>query len=230
MKKLYLTVLMTILVFSFSSVAMAKEKEIKDETVQAYGEYWDGYVWALDYVVNDTGISTEAWVLQYVGNPSTESGEVDTIQFSQSYSHTYSGSLSVPIREVELQLGYTFGQSTGFAISKASRPLEKGEYVKAYSRKTYSVSDIHQAEYYYVLQNGVYTTWTPTGNAKIAYGKRAIFPQLKFEYYKVNPTYSLSHIVENNALVSSEVKPNRIEIYEANENGEYVLTKLIKDK
>lgn len=168
---------------------------------------------------------TEAgsWNHIYTGYPAARRGEYDTITYSVEYTHTLSGSLITQFKkEVQLELGYSFGVGRAFSISKNSAPLAVGEYVKAYYAKTYNVTPVNQkdlkhttgwrlipgsaGQYEYV---DYYETDTTT-----AYAKEAIFPQIKLEYYCVPQTADYS---ANSRYGNSEDKMSeciRTEIYE----------------
>lgn len=167
------------------------------------------------------------WYLFYNGYPAAETGEIDTVTVETSYSHTFSGSFAVDVKEnVEFELGYSFGKTESFSVSKASRPLQKGEYIKAYYIKSYELTNVFQRELkcvegweqqadgtYKYVDYSLYT-----GNTKEAVAKRAISPSLKLEYYKVNITRN----AEGADVNQSSPIPTAVEYYEYID-GQYVL-------
>lgn len=175
------------------------------------------------YTYGTSYTETGSWNHIYTGYPAVKRGEYDTITYSVEYTHTLSGSLITQFKkEVQLELGYSFGTGREFSISKNSAPLEVGEYVKAYYAKTYNVTPVNQrdfkhttgwrlipgsgGEYEYV---DYYETDTTT-----AYAKEAIFPQIKLEYYYVPQIAddSANSVYGNSGDKMSECV--RIEIYE----------------
>ena len=133
-----------------------------------------------------------SWINFYIGEPAQRDGEVDTIGHEVSYSHTLSGSLAAEIKDaVQLELGYSFGKSESFSVERSSAELKKGEYVKGYYAKTWSVTPVYQVdskhttgwqlipgsggEYEYV---DYYETDRTT-----AYARRAIAPKLRLDYF-----------------------------------------------
>lgn len=148
-------------------------------------------------------------------------GEYDTVAFSTSYSHTYSGSFAIPALKVQAEgtLGYSYGVSKSFSISKNSASLKKGEYVKCYSKKNYSVSIINQEEVSFdTNRNPIYK---PTGNTKTVNSYRAILPKLRLEYY-INGKPSRS------ANGKTDDYMYKVEIYELNDEGVYELTEKVE--
>jgi len=69
------------------------------------------------------------------------------------------------------------------------------------------------------LQNGVYTTYRKTGVTRMAYGNKAILPQIKFEYYNPTTTTLTSGISTD----ISQNEPFKTEYYSADNKGEYKL-------
>ena len=118
--------------------------------------------------------------------------------------------MAVQIKEkVQGSLGYSFGHTVEFSVSKNSVELEVGEYVKAYYAKVYDVTPVYQTDNQHTtgwqLVSGKYE-YVDYYNTerKTAYAKEAILLQIKFEYYSVPMFYSLDDT--NNCI--------RTEIYE----------------
>ncbi len=132
----------------------------------------------------------------YYGAPATRKGETDTISHTISYSHCFSGSLEFSIKKkVEVQVGYTFGIEKNFSVSKTCAPLERGEYVKGYIAKSYEVTPINQKDEQHIYgwrqkETGGEYEYVDYYNTErsVAYAKKAIAPQLTFEYYKSKST------------------------------------------
>lgn len=131
------------------------------------------------------------WALSYEGYPATSAGEYDTATFAKEYTHTFSGSLNLNLKkEIQISLGYSFGTSKEFAVSKNSSALKKGEYIKAYWRKNYNVSQILQTTEHRRLteitnSNGqhIQQDVLVSTDKETLYAKEAIMPQIKLEYY-----------------------------------------------
>lgn len=118
--------------------------------------------------------------------------------------------MAVQIKEkVQGSLGYSFGDTVEFSVSKNSAQLEVGEYVKAYYAKVYDVTPVYQTDNQHTtgwqLVSGKYEYVDYYNTERTtAYAKEAILPQIKFEYYSVPMFYSLDDT--NNCI--------RTEIYE----------------
>lgn len=186
------------------------------------------YSWR--FTTKSSGTATAgSWTLFYEGEPSKNGGETDTASAGVSYTHTFSGSLTGEVKEkVQVQLGYSFGKSAEFSVSKQSRTLKKGEYVKAYYMKNYELTTVNQTQYKTVrgwqqkYPGGPYefvNTTSATGKTQTATAKRAILPKIKLEYYMSRSTRSA------NILGVDEI-PYETEIYEYID-GQYVLTERI---
>ena len=211
MKKFLSLILAVMLCLSFGATAFAAEyaetgNESIDEIVQdktdsiatdgQFGSQENGTVSPLTYTNTyfwkhknvSKGTQTEGgWNLLYSGAPASADGEIDAISASVSYTHTFSGSFATGIkRTVELELGYSFGHSVRHSISRSSRALKKGEYVKGYYKKTYEVTEIDQTQY--VIRRGwknsqYFEQTYATGQTKTATAKKSILPKIKLEYY-----------------------------------------------
>lgn len=172
-----------------------------------------------------------SWTLLYSGHPATQNGEVDTVSKSVEYTHTFSGSFAATIKEkIQVELGYSFGKSNSFSVSRSSRALKKGEYVKGYYIKTYEVTEVLQTEYKnrsgwtQTERGGAYhyiNETTATGNKKTAYAKKAISPQIKLEYFSSKPGRSTRNAVGANGADEHLVA---VEYYEMI-NGKYELVR-----
>lgn len=128
---------------------------------------------------------------------------------------TVSASLGWTIKKaVEAQLGLSIGHSESFGISKNSAPLKKGEYVKAYYARTYSVSKVVEGQ---VFGSSTFPI-TDKSPRRTRYVYRAIQPQVKLEYFH---HYGNSSI--NDFTVNENRKPYKIECYNC-VNGIYILT------
>lgn len=210
MKKLFASVLVLILMFSSITSAFADDRS---GTLIS---------WRLASTTNSGTETIGSWVLQYSGAPAGATGETSSISFAVSYNHTFSGSfMSGMIKDaVQVQLGYSYGVSKTFSVTQTSRPLAKGEYVKAYSINNYEKTTVKQEE--------IKTTWwsyptpgttvVPTGNTQYVSSYRAILPQIKLEYWKNGVK------VSGNMTYSNMQKPYKVEYYEADESGKYSLT------
>lgn len=191
-------------------------------------DYYSGYLWELDYIdKNVKDFHSGNW--EYIGKHiSARDGEYVGFPYTRSYSHSFSGSLSVSKSIVEGQLGYEFGYEENFGKEPYCSPLPKRWMVKAYVIDTYSQSEIHQKEIYFVLHNGEYTTYEKTGETKVAYANKAILPDVAFEYYDENGVLQDSSKTLDSSKDTKKAKPKKVEIYRANENGEYELYKIIE--
>ncbi len=191
-------------------------------STSVFADTWTySYHWVLtstEYVGTETRGN---WELKYSGYPSSTDGEYDTISFSESYSHTFTGSFEFNIikEEVEAQLGYSYGVSQTFGVAKNSRVLAKGEYVKAYSIKNYKKTKVTQSEwlmkYFGPRPTTIYDD--PTGVTSIVYSYQAIMPQLKLEYWKNGIQVSSVN------AKSASTEPYMVEYYEADAQGNYNL-------
>ncbi len=171
------------------------------------------------------------WEHIYTGYPAARKGEYDAISCSVSYTHTLSGSLALNIKkEVQVELGYSFGKNMEFSISKTSAPLDVGEYVKAYYAEVYNVTPVYQKDLQHItgweLLAGSagqyhYVDYYKT-EYETAYAKKAIFPQIKMEYYNSsqNASYNSYNIHKNNEIIINDCI--KTEIYEYID-GEYKL-------
>ena len=182
------------------------------------------------YTKKDAGTGTSGgWKLFYEGEPATAAGETDTAATGVSYTHTYSGSFGVGVKDrVQGELGYSFGKTTEFSVSKTSRALKKGEYVKAYYMKNYKLTTIKQTEYKNVsgwkqsYPGGPYTyidETSATGNEKTATAKQAILPKLKLEYFPSTAATSAAMAMQTNDFLE---KPVYVEYYDY-VDGQYIL-------
>ena len=144
-------------------------------------------------IVNTYDETVGNWTHFATSSKATRDGETDTVSNTVEYSHTFSGSFGGNIKKlVEAQLGYTFGKSVSWSISKTSAPLKKGEYVKAYYIKNYSVSNIKQTDTmrttgFEQIGGGQYVPVDRVTTA-ISYvdAKKALLPKIKLEYWKDN--------------------------------------------
>lgn len=160
-------------------------------------------------------VTKGGWHLIYTGAPATRDGEYDTISHEVSYSTTVSASLGYGIKDaVEAQLGVDIGASESFGISKNSAPLKKGEYVKAYYARTYSVSKV----LVYVLYGSPTNDITSITPIRTRYVYRALQPQVKLEYYHHYSSSSINSLTANN----ENSKPYKTECYNY-VNGKYIL-------
>jgi len=212
-------VLILCMVVSLNSTALAETKDTK-----ATGEHWFGKLWELTYTEKDVDdVHKGSWT--YLGkHTATRAGEYPGFEVSETYTHTFEGTISCSIKDVEVELGYSFGDSKTFGKTVYSDTLEKGETVKAYWIPTYSKSYIHQREIEYEMYNGEYLKYEPTGETKVAEGLRAIFPDIKFDYI---PASSSTSMYTTNKMLN-EPKPTKTEIYKANDKGEYYLSETIE--
>lgn len=182
------------------------------------------YYWT--YTTKSAGTSTAgSWKLFYEGEPATQAGESDTATCGVTYNHTYSGSIAAEVKsKIEVQFGYTFGEDEEFSVSKQSRTLAKGEYIKAYYIKTYEDTTVNQTQYKRVrgwqqtTPGGSYEyvdKTSKTGATKTATAKKAILPKIKLNYYTSKKTAA--------NVCGLEEMPIATEVYEYI-NGQYVLT------
>lgn len=178
-----------------------------------YGDY---YFWQISDTIGMGTITKGNWVLRYSGYPATADGEVDTIGFSVSYNHELSGTVNVPIGaiEAEIGLGYAVGDSVEWQVSKSSRPLKRGEYVKAYSINAYDRTKVVQRKMHAFPVCQV----EGTDDYVYAYADMALMPQLKFEYW--NSSGRISGLSRQAYLVA-------IEYYEY-KDGTYIKVKEVK--
>ena len=51
------------------------------------------------------------WELVYVGQPATQSGEVDSFSYTQESNASITGTFGVTLHDIELSVGFTAGQS-----------------------------------------------------------------------------------------------------------------------
>lgn len=157
-----------------------------------------------------------SWIHIYTGSPAARNGEYDSVAFSTSYSHTFTGTIGGELKgAIQAQLGYSFGKSVEFGITKNSGSLKKGEYVKAYYQKNYDVSKIKQTDLKrttgYVFSGGQYRPVDRFDTiTSYVYAKKAIQPKIKLEYW------ANGRQVRSN----SNGRPVRVEYYEFI-NGQY---------
>jgi len=156
------------------------------------------------------------WTHIYTGSPATRNGEYDSISHSTSYSHTYTGTIGGNLKGgIQAQLGYSFGKTVTFGISKNSGSLKKGEYVKAYYQKNFDVSKIQQTDLKrttgYILSGGQYRPVDRIETiTSYVYAKKAIQPKIKLEYWANG----------NQVRSDSAGHPTHVEYYEFI-NGQY---------
>lgn len=139
---------------------------------------------------NPKSTTVGSWELFYSGAKAARDGEYDTVTCSKEYSHSYSGTIGGDIKKVQASIGYTFGTSESFSVSKNSSALKKGESVKAYWIKNYDVSTITSSETinivgYELGGGGQYhpVNRSERGKTCTATANKAIMPQIKLEYY-----------------------------------------------
>ncbi len=182
------------------------------------------------FTKGSTGTEYGSWTNFYIGAPATETNEVDTINQTFSYQHTFSGTIAGNLKkDIQVSLGYSFGVSESFSVSRSSRPLKKGEYVKGYFRRTYSTTNIRQCDAArttgFELQPGGGGVYEPVDRTSYTYStlvaKKAIAPQLKLEYYTSNSKSSFAAICNYESEADGLL--TKVEIYDL-VDGEYVLT------
>ncbi|WP_343342374.1 hypothetical protein [Terrisporobacter petrolearius] len=192
-----------------------------------YAKPATGFTWRIKSIKKDDHTSTKnnKWVLQYEGEPARRNGEYDAIQISTSYSHTYSGGFVLPALKSQAQssLGYSYGTSKSFSATKNSASLKKGEYVRGYYKKNYSVSLVNQEELYF--NTSAKPIYKPTGKTKQVKSYRAILPKIKLEYVTPKQKSNIySKIVDETSIENYKVE--KIEVYEPNEEGIYELSEV----
>ncbi len=129
------------------------------------------------------------WELVYVGQPATQSGEVDSFSYTQENNASITGTFGVTLHDIELSVGFTAGQSYSFTVTKASRALNIGEFIRAYVRRYYQKYTIYQelikTEVKYRLdENGnpiLYLEETVIDTA-YAYAYKPLMPQITLSY------------------------------------------------
>ncbi|NMB08539.1 MAG: hypothetical protein GX981_09160 [Tissierellia bacterium] len=219
-KNIFIVTLIILFIYVFSSLVLAS---VDDNNIPEK-RHSEGYTWKIKSI-NSVGTETKGnWKLGYEGEPARRTGESDTFTISTSYSHSFSGSFAIETLKplAELQLGYTFGKSLDFSVSKTSSSLKKGEYVKGYFMNNYEKSKIIQEELYYNTKNN--PIYRPTGKTKIVYAYEAILPKIKLTYH-MSPNRSS---IDNNYL--NQIQIYKEEYYEPNHNGQYELVEVIEYK
>ncbi|WP_427338203.1 hypothetical protein [Caloranaerobacter sp. DY30410] len=216
-------ILLFVLLSLYLNTSVFASPKIDDITPDS--RHSEGYTWRIKSIIKNIKTETKGnWNLIYEGNPAQRNGETDTISYSTTYSHTYTGSFAFTLlkRQVEFALGYSFGKSESFSGAKTSAPLKKNEYIKAYIKRNYRVSKVIQEELYYNTKNR--PIYKPTGKTKIVYCYEAILPKIKITYHMAPNTRS-QYKLYNSSLISH---PYREEYYEPTPDGNYRLYKVIE--
>lgn len=182
------------------------------------------YEWRINNIQKNvyTSSNNHDYVFLYESLPVVRDGETVSVSATKGYSHTYSGSMSYTIKKaVQAQLGYSYGTNVSFSVSKTTPPLKKGDYIRAYWRKNYSVS----AVYLDYIKYNPYTNEETVEKTSHVVSLEAISPQLKLEYYSNNSRgFNISSLEK-----SKNDEPIRIEYYSPNESGQYELIKVVNN-
>lgn len=202
----------------------ADDTEISPYTVSITKSYKIGKVGDPETIVEGSK------KLLYDGSkaPCKRNGETVSAGASVSYSNTYSGSLMAPLKAgIQAEIGYSFGTERTFQAYKTSAPLNVGEYVKAYYKKTYVMTPVTQNEYIttkgYETVNGVSRPVDRTElKTYVVKCKEAILPVIYLDYYDKN-----NKLITKSANSANEDKIFARETYEF-KNGEYVLVDRIE--
>ena len=167
------------------------------------------YYWKIISKSSYGNITKGDWVHIYTGYPAQGTGEVDSLSFSTSSNHNLTGTINVSNSLVSAELGYTIGVEQTFTSQKSSRPLKKGEYVKAFYKKAFSRTTLKQQKYYYELG-----TSYPQNQYATGYSDRAIHPMIKLEYYsskRSSPEVQYFEFESGNYIEVSEEEVRTIE-------------------
>ena len=197
-KKIIATILTATMVMGISAPAFAM-----DDVSPCTDGY---YYWKVDSVGTSVTDGYTNWKLIYTGYPATESGEVDTVNESISVGVEVSGTVNVTSAAIRAAVGVGTSVNVSMGVGKSTRPLNKGEYVKAYIRGVYEKTPVIQRQYFRIDGYD-----TPTNNVATAYCRAANeLGQIRFEYYSSNSSKSIA----NNAD-----KPFRVESYNITPDG-----------
>lgn len=123
------------------------------------------------FSLQPAGTQTEGpWILFYTGTPADKEGVVDTAKIDVPYTNSYTGTIPKSLaKKIQNELGYHFGESPdAWFAAKTSAPLQKGEYIKAFYRKNYEITEVYLND--------------ASGSTKIATAKKALLPQIKLVY------------------------------------------------
>lgn len=196
--------IIAIIVMTFIIVGISLPAFAMDEV----SPYTDGYYyWKIDSVGASVSDGYTDWKWVYTGYPATEAGEVDTINESISVGVDVSGTLNVSAAAIRGAVGVGTSVTVSLGVGRSTRPLNKGEYVKAYIRGVYEKTPVIQRQYFRI--DGYDSA---TNNVATAYCRAANkLGQIRFEYYTSNSTKSTEVKVD---------KPFRVEYYSISENGE----------
>ncbi|WP_313530521.1 hypothetical protein [Anaerotignum sp.] len=175
-----------------------------------------------DYVYGSPTEKTKgSWKHFYTGDPTQRDGEYDTASHSVSYGHTYSGSFGGNIKKlIQVEFGISFSKNEEFGISKNSAPLKKGEYIKAYWKKSFNSYDVKQTDHQHTFgfeQQGSGGPYVKVDRYKDVVSHvtvdKALQPKIRIEYWKDNK--KVRSISNGDTL-------ERVEYYELI-NGKYQL-------
>ncbi|PEJ56920.1 hypothetical protein CN692_15135 [Bacillus sp. AFS002410] len=187
LKGLLLVTYLSTLAPNLSSASTEKncENSITPESTSNYKTYSINtfststyYYWKIISKTSNGNITKGDWLLIYEGYPAQGTGEVDSFSFSTSSSHNLTGSINVSNSLISAELGYSIGAKQTFTSQKSSRPLKKGEYVKASYIKAFSRTILKQQKYFYDLG-----TSSPQNQYASGYSDQAIHPLIKLEYF-----------------------------------------------
>ncbi|MCD5410472.1 MAG: hypothetical protein LRZ93_02310 [Clostridiales bacterium] len=179
------------------SLCSAEEYYIEIEENHApmgYWEYWEYESRDLDY----TTVPIGNWNLCFIGTPATREGETQTAIATLTASTSLSGTVRIPIKVIEANLGYEIGVAMTVGGSTTSARLKIGEYIKGYAKPIASVSSVLQRKWIHMDGQKIRTNETKT-----VYGYRPTAVAIKIEYFK-SGTY---------AQTLAEDKPYKVEYF-----------------
>ncbi len=188
MKKIIATVLTAAMAMSVGMPAFAESIQ-----PQTDGYYTD---WGVKSVKHNATQVVGSYKLCYEGNPAKRAGEYSTVGGSASYTSSISGTVKVPVKVIEANVGFEIGVSVTTSASQNSAPLEVGEYVKGYIAPLISYDEVIQHRYYRI--DGYSTEETATCRAC-----KNIAAKIRIDYYKGNLPDNLLN-VEDDAPYKSE--------------------------
>lgn len=210
MKKLISTLMALSMAFCSISAAGAEEMdpvaEANDERVLI--NLWQTEVLDRDYEVSDPYEDTSSWVLDDVQTANAEGERVTATITGSIENDLLNGDISVEAWGLlSASLGFEIGDEFSFTVSKTTRALEEGEKVYIYYAPKYSLSKVRAREVRQNTETGEITPLTGWVNDT---AREALKPEVIFSYGGPKDSAKL------------------IEIYSADKNGEYRLSRTIE--
>lgn len=211
MKRFLVIFISLLLLFSTASAAQVDEYYwIK------YSESWE----LMSATRTDSTANGSSWQRLYVGVPSQRDGESISVSQTVEVAVGKSGTLHIPISELEAELGFSTTVAHSITVNASSAVLKAGEYVVIDYRNYFDRYNVLQA----LLRDGQGYTLNAEGDTvgsiKILkdivadtdnyYVYKPIAPQIRYTY----------HSTADSALSTRQA---RVEIYTCID-GQYVLT------